>query len=127
MSDAPIRVGILGCGNVGAALVRLVHEHGDIVAARAGRKVEVARIAVRDLGKERDVPVDSSLFTDDPHAVIDDPEVDVVVEMMGGIDPARELITAALTAKKPVVSANKELLAHHGKELLELAERSGVD
>lgn len=122
-----MRVGVLGCGNVGAALVRLVYDHADLVTARAGRKVEVGRVAVRDLAKPRDVPLGAGAFTDDPMALVTADDVDVVVEVMGGIDPARGLITAALRAGKPVVSANKELLANHGKELVEIAESAGVD
>ncbi|GMU77686.1 MAG: homoserine dehydrogenase [Acidimicrobiia bacterium] len=122
-----VRIGLLGCGNVGAALVRLVDEHADIVAARAGVRIEVARVAVRDLGRSREVKLAASVFTDDPAAVVADPDVDVIVEVMGGVEPARALIEAALRAGKPVVTANKELIARDGPELLGIAARAGVD
>lgn len=127
MTDGTVRIGVLGCGNVGAALVRLVDDHADLIAARAGRKVEVVRVAVRDVGRVRNVPLPSDAFTDDAASMVVADDIDLIVEVMGGLDPARELITAALDAGKPVVSANKELLANAGKELVERAEKAGVD
>lgn len=122
-----VRVGLLGCGNVGAALVRLVDEHADLVAARAGTRVSVTRVAVRDIAKPRELKLPSSAFTDDPASVVADPDVDVVVEVMGGVEPARRLIEAALRSGKPVVTANKELIARDGPELLRIAAAGGVD
>lgn len=122
-----VRVGLLGCGNVGAALVRLVDEHADLVAARAGTRVSVTRVAVRDVAKPRELKLPSSAFTDDPASVVADPDVDVVVEVMGGVEPARRLIEAALRSGKPVVTANKELIARDGPELLRIAAAGGVD
>jgi homoserine dehydrogenase len=122
-----VRVGLLGCGNVGSALARLVDEHADLITARAGVPIEIARVAVRDVTKTRDVKVPSDRFTDDASAVVRDPDIDVVVEMMGGVDPARALITDALRAGKPVVTANKELIARHGPELFTVAAEAGVD
>lgn len=122
-----VRVGILGCGHVGSALVRLIHDHADVIEARAGVPLEVARVAVHDLTKERDLPLPSRCFTDDAGAVVDDPDVDIVVEVIGGIEPARRLIVDALMGGKPVVTANKELVATHGRQLFETAEGAGVD
>jgi homoserine dehydrogenase len=122
-----VRVGILGCGNVGAALVRLVHDHAEVIEARSGVPLEVARVAVRDVGKDRHVPLPANRFTDDPKSVVADPDVDIVVEVIGGVEPARSLIVDALMAGKPVVTANKELLATHGRALFETAEGAGVD
>ena len=128
MKNDTIHVGVLGCGNVGAALVRLLFDHADIVAARSGgRKIEVTRIAVRNLARERGTPAPSELFTNDAESVVTDPNIDVVVEVIGGIEPARSLTLRALQAGKPVVTANKELLATLGRELLEAAEAAGVD
>ncbi|MFN8036994.1 MAG: homoserine dehydrogenase [Acidimicrobiia bacterium] len=127
MSEGVVKVGLLGCGHVGSALVRQITDHADVISARAGVRIEVARIAVRNLARERDVPLPASVFTHDAHAVVGDPEVDVVVEVMGGIEPARELILDALKSGRPVVTANKELLANHGRELIEAAEAAGVD
>ena len=82
---------------------------------------------MRNLSRSRDVEIDPALLTNDAAAVVTDPDVDLVVEVIGGIEPARELITAALSAGKPVVTANKELLANVGVELFEAAEQAGVD
>lgn len=125
--DERVRVGILGCGHVGGALVRLIHDHADVIEARAGVPLEVARVAVHDLTKERDLPLPTRCYTDDAGAVVDDPDVDIVVEVIGGIEPARRLIVDALMGGKPVVTANKELIATHGRELFETAEGAGVD
>ncbi len=122
-----VRVGILGCGNVGAALVRLLGVNRDLIARRAGVELAVARVAVHNLAKERDVELAPGVLTHDAQAVVDDPEVDVVVEVIGGVEPARSLILSALKAGKPVVTANKELLANFGQELFEAAEAAGVD
>jgi homoserine dehydrogenase len=127
VGEEVIRVGVLGCGHVGSALVRLVTEHAALVEARAGVKVEVARVAVRNLAKERDVDVPAERFTHDAAEVVADPGVDLVVEVIGGIEPARTLILDALKAGKPVVTANKELLANFGEELFQAAEAAGVD
>ena len=127
MEPSQIRVGLLGCGHVGAALVSLIAERRDEVARRTGLYLDVTRIAVRNTTIDRGVGVDASAFTTDAAAVVADADVDVVVEVMGGIEPARELVSAALSAGKPVVTANKELLANHGAELYEAAEAAGVD
>jgi homoserine dehydrogenase len=122
-----MRVALLGCGNVGAAVARMLADHGEDIARRAGEPIEVACVAVRDLGRERWVPVPPDRFTDDPMAAVSDPEVEAVVEVMGGVEPARTLILAALALGRPVVTANKELLASHGRELFEAAAASGAD
>ena len=126
-SGTHVRVGLLGCGHVGAALVVLVAERRSEVGRRRGLDLEVTRIAVRNTAIDRDVPVADGAFTTDAAAVVCDPDVDVVVEVMGGVEPARELVSAALSAGKPVVTANKELLANHGAELYALAATNGVD
>jgi homoserine dehydrogenase len=122
-----VRVGVLGCGNVGAALCRLVEHDADAIAARTGVRLEIGRVAVRSLSKERDVTLAEGVLTTDGAAVVSDPDVDLVVEVLGGIEPARELIGEALKAGKPVVTANKELLANVGAELFAAAEVAGVD
>ena len=125
--DERVRVGILGCGNVGAALVQLIHDNADVLQERAGVRIEVAKVVVRDLGRDRGLPLPADTFTTDAAAVVRDPDVDIVVEVMGGIEPARTLIADALAAGKPVVTANKELVATHGREVFEAAQRAGVD
>ncbi|MGE3620759.1 MAG: homoserine dehydrogenase [Acidimicrobiia bacterium] len=122
-----VRVGLLGCGNVGAALAGLVAAQAVEIEARTGVRLEVARVAVRSLARERAVELAPELLTTDAASVVEDPDVDVVVEVIGGIEPARELILAALKAGKPVVTANKELLANVGFELFPAAEAAGVD
>jgi homoserine dehydrogenase len=122
-----VRVGLLGCGNVGAALVQLVDSRGDDIARRAGLRLEITRVAVRNLAKERPVSFADGVLTHDAQSVVDDPSVDVVVEVIGGIEPARSLILDALKLGKPVVTGNKELLANVGKDVFDAAEASGVD
>jgi homoserine dehydrogenase len=120
-------VGLLGCGNVGGSLVELITEQGDAIAERTGMRLEVARVAVRNTAKQRSVELPPGVLTNDGPAVVQDPAVDVVVELIGGIEPARELILTALQNGKAVVTGNKELLANVGAELFEAAEKAGVD
>ncbi|MGZ6998810.1 MAG: homoserine dehydrogenase [Acidimicrobiia bacterium] len=127
MTSRTVRVGMLGCGHVGSALVRLITEHRDEIETRTGIRLEVTRVAVRNLARERDVDLAPSVFTHDGAAVVTAEDVDLVVEVIGGIEPAREHIIEALKAGKPVVTANKELLANVGRELFETAEGAGLD
>jgi homoserine dehydrogenase len=127
VSERTLRVGLLGCGNVGAAVVRLLDEHRDDIARRAGCRLEVARVAVRDPVRDRGLPLTSAAFTADPGEVIDDPDVDIVCELLGGVEPARTLILRAFDRSKPVVTANKELLATHGRELFDASDAKGLD
>ena len=127
MSERTLRVGLLGCGTVGSALVRLLDEHAGDIARRAGCRLEVGRVAVRDPSRSRDVPLDPSRFAADPMAVVDDPDVDIVCEVMGGSEPAGSLILSAFDRGKPVVTANKELLANRGRELFDAADAKGLD
>ena len=122
-----VRIGLLGSGTVGAAVIRLLHDHGDDVARRAGVRLEVARVAVRDPGRDRGLPLVADRFTDDAGAVVDDPGIDIVCELMGGLEPARSLLARALATGKSVVTANKELLATHGAELFAAADEAGGD
>jgi homoserine dehydrogenase len=127
MSERIIRIGMLGCGTVGAATVRLLHEHAGDIAMRAGCRVEVTRVAVRNLDRERDVPLPREAFTTDGASIVDDPEIDVVCEVLGGVEPAEALLLRALANGKSVVTANKELLATQGKDLFDAAEAAGLD
>jgi homoserine dehydrogenase len=128
--DTPLRVGVLGCGNVGAAFVALVDSGADSISGRTGISLEVTRIAVLDLSRDRP-GVDRVTFekrvTTDAHSIVADPDVDLVVELIGGIEPARSLILGALSSKKPVISGNKELLSTCAGELSAAAESAGVD
>ncbi len=127
MSSSVVRVGLLGCGNVGSSLAQMIASNGDAIAERAGVRLEITQIAVRDLSIDRGLPTNTAVMTDDPAAVVAASDVDLVVEVMGGIEPARTLILAALAAGKPVVTANKALLAAAGAELFAAAEAGGVD
>jgi homoserine dehydrogenase len=122
-----VRIGVLGCGNVGAAFVRLVEQQGATIQLRTGIRLEVVSVAVRNMSRDRDVQLPEGLLTRDAHAVVSDPSIDLIVEVIGGIEPARELIAAALAAGKPVITANKELLANVGGELYAAADAAGVD
>jgi homoserine dehydrogenase len=122
-----IRVGVLGCGNVGAPLVGLIEQQAAAIAARTGVHLEVATVAVRNLSKDRGIELPDGMLTRDAHAVVADPSIDLVVELIGGIEPARELISTALANGKPVITGNKELLANVGTELFAIADRAGVD
>ncbi len=122
-----VRVGILGCGNVGGSLVALLQREADHLAERTSLRFEVTRVAVRNLSAERIVELGDGVLTRDSESLVTADDVDVVVEAMGGIEPARHLVTAALDAGKPVVTANKELIANVGEELFAAASRSGVD
>jgi homoserine dehydrogenase len=127
MDPAVVRVGLLGCGNVGSALVELIGEQRDAIADRTGMRLDVARVAVRNTAKQRAVSLAGDVLTNDATSVVEDPSVDVVVELIGGIEPARELILTALQNGKAVVTGNKELLANVGAELFESADKAGVD
>ncbi|MEX2406083.1 MAG: homoserine dehydrogenase [Actinomycetota bacterium] len=127
MSERVMKVGMLGCGNVGAAVIRLLDEHREDIARRAGCRLEVAKVAVRDPAKPRGVPLDPSRFVTDPLEVIDDPDVDIVCELLGGVEPAGALIVGAFDRDKPVVTANKELLATRGRELFDASDAKGLD
>ncbi|WP_428967139.1 homoserine dehydrogenase [Micromonospora fluostatini] len=123
-----MRLALLGCGTVGSEVVRLLHEQSADLAARIGAPLEIAGIAVRRHGRDRgDLPVDPALFTTDPLALIKSDDVDVVVEMVGGIEPARTWLVEALRAGKSVVTANKALLAEDGGALHDAAAEGGAD
>ena len=123
-SKRPIAVAVLGPGTVGSQVVRLLAEHSEDLAARVGAPLELVGVYVRDVSAPRQ-GIDSSLLTSDGHGLV--ARADVVIELMGGISPARELILAALAGGASVVTANKALLAAHGPELFEAADAAGAD
>jgi homoserine dehydrogenase len=122
-----IRVGLLGCGTVGGGVVQLLRANASYIEARVGTPLEIVRVLVRDPKKERVAELDTKLLTTDPSAVLGDASIDVVVEVMGGVSPARDHLNAAIEAGKQVVTANKMLLATHGGDLLDRARKRGVD
>jgi homoserine dehydrogenase len=122
-----LRVGVAGLGTVGAGTVRMLAENGEMVAGRAGREIRITAVSARDRHKYRGISVDGLTWHDNPVALAHDPDVDVVVELIGGADgPAKTLVEAAIAAGKPVVTANKALLAVHGSALAAAAEQAGV-
>ncbi|MGP3914579.1 homoserine dehydrogenase [Nonomuraea sp. 10N515B] len=123
----PLKVALLGCGVVGSQVIRLMHEQAGDLAARVGAPLELAGVAVRRLGRKRDVDVDPALFTTDAEALVARDDVDIVVEVIGGIEPARSLIVSALSKGKSVVTANKALLAEDGTTLHEAARKGNGD
>lgn len=120
-----IKVGILGFGTIGSGTARLLIEQRERIRRRAGCDLELARIIDKDLSRPRNVDVPRALLSDDVDALIRDPEIKIVVELIGGVEPARTLTAALLENGKDVVTANKALLAEHGPELFELARRHG--
>ena len=123
----PVRVALLGCGVVGSQVARLLTEQADDLTARVGAPVELVGVAVRRLNQPRDVDLPAELFTTDAEALVSRDDVDVVVEVVGGIEPARSLILKALETGSSVVSANKALLAEDGATLFAAAEKAGRD
>jgi homoserine dehydrogenase len=123
----PVRVALLGCGNVGSALAELLLTRQDDIAARTGIRLELVGIAVSGADRPRPASIPGELFETDGAALVVRPDVDVVVELIGGLQPAQQFIEAALRAGKPVVTANKAVLAVSGAELADLADARGVD
>ncbi len=124
-ADKPVRIGMLGCGVVGSSVARLLLADTAELSTRAGVKIELARIAVRTIKPYEGI--NPALFTTDPFSVVNDPEIDLIIEVIGGIEPARELIMTAIENRKSVVTANKALLASHGAEMFTAAYAKGED
>lgn len=120
-----LKIGLLGLGTVGAGTVKVLRENTDDITSRAGRPIEIVRAAVRDPALPRDCDLSGIELDSDADALVADPRIDVVVELMGGIGRARELVLAALANGKSVVTANKALIAEHGKEIFECAQAQG--
>lgn len=126
MSDKPLRLGIAGLGTVGVGVVKIVRKHAKVLAARAGRPIEIAAVSARSRDKDRGVEISHYDWEDDPVVMARRDDVDVLVELMGGSDgPAKAAVEAAIAAGKHVVTANKALLAHHGQALALAAEEAG--
>ena len=121
-----INVGIIGLGTVGSGAFRILRDNAELIRRRVGVPVEVTKIAVRDATRDRGVAIPAGVLTTNPSQVIDDPNIDIVIELIGGYEPARELILAAIARGKHVVTANKALLAADGAEIHEAARRAGV-
>ena len=126
-SRPTLKIAMLGCGVVGSQVARLLVEQADDLAPRVGARLELAGIAVRRVSHPRAATIDRALLTADAHALVTRPDVDIVVEVIGGIEPARSLLLAALKNGKPVVTANKALLAENGAEIYAAAREYGAD
>jgi homoserine dehydrogenase len=126
MSRAPLRVAVLGAGTVGREVIAALLERAAELTPADGAPLILAGIAVRDVDRARARGLSADLLTDAPAHLVASPETDVIVELMGGDEPSRTLIAAALAAGKPVVTANKHVIAHHGPELETLARRTGA-
>ncbi len=125
--NAPLRIGIAGLGTVGASVLRILRRRENALADRCGRAIRVTAVSARDRNRDRGVDLGGLSWFDDPVALAASPEIDCLVELVGGSDgPAKAAVEAALSAGKSVVTANKALLAHHGVALAELAEANGV-
>ncbi|GAA1821684.1 homoserine dehydrogenase [Luedemannella flava] len=128
MAGEPVKVALLGCGTVGAEVVRLMREQEADLTARIGAPLELVGVAVRRLGRDRgDLPIDPSLFTTDALGLVKRDDVDMVVEVVGGIEPSRTWLVEALRSGKSVVTANKALLAEDGPALHDAAAEGGAD
>jgi homoserine dehydrogenase len=123
----PLRLALLGCGSVGSQVVRLLEEHGDDLAARVGAPIELVGVAVRRLDAPREVDIPAEMLTTDAQGLVSRDDVDLVVEVIGGIEPARSLILTALENGASVVTANKALIAEDGSTLFAAAEKAGRD
>lgn len=126
MSTKKIKVALLGVGTVGTGVYKLIQRRSDVMVQTIGAEMEVSKILVHNLNKKRE-GIDPALLTDNWQEIVNDPEIQIVVEVMGGIEPAKTMILEALHAGKHVVTANKDLLAAHGKELLDAAEEKHCD
>lgn len=122
-----INIGIIGGGTVGGGVFKAIQKNGLLMASRLGIKLNIARVAVRELKKARSVSMPASLLTTDWESIVCDPQIDLVVELMGGTTIARKAVAAALQHGKPVVTANKALLSAHGEELFALAQQYGTN
>lgn len=127
MKTNVVRIALLGCGTVGASLLELLADQATQIARRQGLELNVAAIAVSDLSRQRPAVVPADLLSDDAAEIVSRDDVDVVVEVMGGVEPALDLVLGALKAGKPVVTANKELLARHGEQVFQAAADAGVE
>ncbi|MEO6146226.1 MAG: homoserine dehydrogenase [Sulfuriferula sp.] len=122
----PMNVGLLGLGTVGGGTLTVLRRNATEITRRAGREIRVTMAAVRDLDKAKPYASNGLVLTNNPFEVVDNPDIDIVVEMMGGIDPAKDLILMAIENGKHVVTANKALIANHGTEIFAAAQKKGV-
>lgn len=123
----PIKVGLLGLGTVGTGVVRIVEGHQEDLSSQVGSPIQISKVLVKDAGKHRNLNLEPSLMTEDAWDIIQDPDIDIIIEVMGGIEPTKEYILAALEQGKHVVTANKDLMALHGQEIMSKAHANNCD
>jgi len=122
----PVRIGLLGCGTIGSGVVKLLRQNGDLLARRLGRPLELVAVVDKQLPRRNPLRIPARLIVREPAAMVTRPDIDIVIELFGGLEPARSLILKALAAGKDVVTANKLLLAEHGEEIFRAAAKAGV-
>ena len=126
-NEQTINIGLMGLGVVGSGVLRIIREKARVLAKETGRNLRVKRILVRETGKDRDVDVEPALLTGNPDDILDDPAIHIVIELIGGVDPAYAYAKRAIQAGKHLVTGNKDVMAEHGPELLRLAGERNVD
>ncbi|MBY8911262.1 homoserine dehydrogenase [Bacillus sp. YC2] len=122
-----IRIGLLGLGTVGSGVVKIIQDHQDKLMHQVGCPVTIKKVLVKDINKKREAELPKEVLTTEVYDVIDDPDVDVIIEVIGGVEQTKEYLLDALKAKKHVVTANKDLIAVYGSELLAAAQENGCD
>ncbi len=126
-NDKTINIGLMGLGVVGSGVLRIIHEKARVLALETDRKLRVKKILVREKAKARGISVDPALLTTDPDEILDDPTIHIVIELIGGVEPAYAYAKRAILAGKHLVTGNKDVMAVHGPELLRLANEKNVD
>ena len=121
-----VKIALLGLGNVGRGVYIILHQNKEEIMRRSGYEIEISKILVKDLNKNRGVEVSENILTTDFDDILNDDSIKLVVEVMGGIEPAKEYMLRSMEAKKHIVTANKMLLATEGDEVFEKAEEMGV-
>lgn len=122
-----VKLGIIGLGTVGTGTLRLLERNADVIARRAGGALKIAKIATLNPSKPRAIPIDPAILTGDVNDILNDPEIAIVAELIGGVKPAKEYVMRAIEAGKSVVTANKELIAKYGADIQRAADKAGVD
>jgi homoserine dehydrogenase len=122
-----ISIGLLGLGTVGSGVIKIIENHQDKLMHQVGCPIQVKKVLVQELGKERAVKIDESVLTTDVSEILNDPSIDVIIEVMGGVEETREHLLQAIQNKKHIVTANKDLMAVYGSELLKAASKNGCD
>ena len=127
MSSDEVKIGLLGCGTVGSGVYKVLHQNRSSITNKAGTQLDIKRVLVKDTAEELVVDVPEEDLTEDFRDILDDEEIEIVVELIGGVNPAKEFVLKSLKQGKNVITANKELIAKHGSEILTTAEENGVD